>query len=189
MACLSTKEKAKLRKYNLSRVNDTKSGLLNIIGIMGFKQVEIQLVRASCCTHRIRTHVSVWRHDPETLSEFLFFFVTSSVHLCLFSAPVLQRQLIEKCWEVITGSVSCCLHCFPHLFLLGEFAIRPEKKAQPVTKKVKYVGMIAGGTGTCVKTHLWPLTPARCCWYFPSPAPLHFLLYFLTSLTALLFQG
>lgn len=29
----------------------------------------------------------------------------------------------------------------------GEFAIRPEKKAEPVTKKVKYVGMIAGGTG------------------------------------------
>lgn len=29
----------------------------------------------------------------------------------------------------------------------GEFAIRPEKKADPVTKKVKYVGMIAGGTG------------------------------------------
>ncbi|KFV06651.1 NADH-cytochrome b5 reductase 3, partial [Tauraco erythrolophus] len=28
-----------------------------------------------------------------------------------------------------------------------EFAIRPEKKAEPVTKKVKYVGMIAGGTG------------------------------------------
>ncbi|NXW23915.1 NB5R3 reductase, partial [Circaetus pectoralis] len=27
------------------------------------------------------------------------------------------------------------------------FAIRPEKKAEPVTKKVKYVGMIAGGTG------------------------------------------
>ncbi|NXV12716.1 NB5R3 reductase, partial [Cepphus grylle] len=29
----------------------------------------------------------------------------------------------------------------------SEFAIRPEKKAEPVTKKVKYVGMIAGGTG------------------------------------------
>ncbi|NXP14396.1 NB5R3 reductase, partial [Thinocorus orbignyianus] len=29
----------------------------------------------------------------------------------------------------------------------GEFAIRPEKKAEAVTKKVKYVGMIAGGTG------------------------------------------
>ncbi|NXO04054.1 NB5R3 reductase, partial [Rhinopomastus cyanomelas] len=29
----------------------------------------------------------------------------------------------------------------------GNFAIRPEKKAEPVTKKVKYVGMIAGGTG------------------------------------------
>ncbi|KFP83609.1 NADH-cytochrome b5 reductase 3, partial [Apaloderma vittatum] len=27
------------------------------------------------------------------------------------------------------------------------FDIRPEKKAEPVTKKVKYVGMIAGGTG------------------------------------------
>ncbi|NWU91930.1 NB5R3 reductase, partial [Upupa epops] len=29
----------------------------------------------------------------------------------------------------------------------ADFAIRPEKKAEPVTKKVKYVGMIAGGTG------------------------------------------
>ncbi|KAF1576831.1 NADH-cytochrome b5 reductase 3, partial [Eudyptes chrysocome] len=29
----------------------------------------------------------------------------------------------------------------------GKFAIRPEKKAEAVTKKVKYVGMIAGGTG------------------------------------------
>ncbi|NXI35205.1 NB5R3 reductase, partial [Galbula dea] len=29
----------------------------------------------------------------------------------------------------------------------GKFAIRPEKKAEPVTKAVKYVGMIAGGTG------------------------------------------
>ncbi|NWZ01987.1 NB5R3 reductase, partial [Loxia curvirostra] len=29
----------------------------------------------------------------------------------------------------------------------GKFAIRPEKKAEPVTKTVKYVGMIAGGTG------------------------------------------
>ncbi|NWI67919.1 NB5R3 reductase, partial [Todus mexicanus] len=29
----------------------------------------------------------------------------------------------------------------------GNFAVRPEKKAEPVTKKVKYVGMIAGGTG------------------------------------------
>ncbi|KAJ7418442.1 NADH-cytochrome b5 reductase 3 [Willisornis vidua] len=28
-----------------------------------------------------------------------------------------------------------------------EFDIRPEKKAEPVTKTVKYVGMIAGGTG------------------------------------------
>ncbi|NXR01004.1 NB5R3 reductase, partial [Sagittarius serpentarius] len=28
-----------------------------------------------------------------------------------------------------------------------DFAIRPEKKAEPVIKKVKYVGMIAGGTG------------------------------------------
>ncbi|NXL22059.1 NB5R3 reductase, partial [Setophaga kirtlandii] len=35
-----------------------------------------------------------------------------------------------------------------HLFLSsGKFAIRPEKKAEPVTKTVKYVGMIAGGTG------------------------------------------
>ncbi|KFP29893.1 NADH-cytochrome b5 reductase 3, partial [Colius striatus] len=32
-------------------------------------------------------------------------------------------------------------------FIQSEFAIRPEKKAEPVTKKVKYVGMIAGGTG------------------------------------------
>ncbi|NXU58124.1 NB5R3 reductase, partial [Turnix velox] len=30
---------------------------------------------------------------------------------------------------------------------LGKFAIRPEKKAEPVIKTVKYVGMIAGGTG------------------------------------------
>ncbi|NXD77884.1 NB5R3 reductase, partial [Halcyon senegalensis] len=29
----------------------------------------------------------------------------------------------------------------------GKFAIRPEKKAEPITKEVKYVGMIAGGTG------------------------------------------
>ncbi|KFO08224.1 NADH-cytochrome b5 reductase 3, partial [Balearica regulorum gibbericeps] len=29
----------------------------------------------------------------------------------------------------------------------SEFAIRPEKKAEAVTKKVKYVGLIAGGTG------------------------------------------
>ncbi|NXS10882.1 NB5R3 reductase, partial [Neodrepanis coruscans] len=29
----------------------------------------------------------------------------------------------------------------------GKFEIRPEKKAEPVTKTVKYVGMIAGGTG------------------------------------------
>uniref|UniRef100_A0A8C0FQ50 NADH-cytochrome b5 reductase n=1 Tax=Bubo bubo TaxID=30461 RepID=A0A8C0FQ50_BUBBB len=29
----------------------------------------------------------------------------------------------------------------------GKFAIRPEKKAEPLTKKVKYVGIIAGGTG------------------------------------------
>ncbi|XP_064022859.1 NADH-cytochrome b5 reductase 3 isoform X2 [Pogoniulus pusillus] len=29
----------------------------------------------------------------------------------------------------------------------GNFAIRPEKKAEPVIKKAKYVGMIAGGTG------------------------------------------
>ncbi|XP_053833185.1 NADH-cytochrome b5 reductase 3-like [Vidua macroura] len=29
----------------------------------------------------------------------------------------------------------------------GKFDIRPEKKAEPVTKTVKYVGMIAGGTG------------------------------------------
>ncbi|NXI50685.1 NB5R3 reductase, partial [Chloroceryle aenea] len=29
----------------------------------------------------------------------------------------------------------------------SKFSIRPEKKAEPVTKKVKYVGMIAGGTG------------------------------------------
>ncbi|KFV47727.1 NADH-cytochrome b5 reductase 3, partial [Tyto alba] len=29
----------------------------------------------------------------------------------------------------------------------GKFAIRPEKKAEPITKKVKYVGIIAGGTG------------------------------------------
>ncbi|XP_067161808.1 NADH-cytochrome b5 reductase 3 [Apteryx mantelli] len=29
----------------------------------------------------------------------------------------------------------------------GQFAIRPEKKAEPVLKNVKYVGMIAGGTG------------------------------------------
>ncbi|NXX65227.1 NB5R3 reductase, partial [Spizella passerina] len=29
----------------------------------------------------------------------------------------------------------------------GKFAIRPEKKAEPVTRTVKYVGMIAGGTG------------------------------------------
>ncbi|KFQ78540.1 NADH-cytochrome b5 reductase 3, partial [Phaethon lepturus] len=29
----------------------------------------------------------------------------------------------------------------------SNFAIRPEKKAEPVTKKAKYVGMIAGGTG------------------------------------------
>ncbi|KFP11055.1 NADH-cytochrome b5 reductase 3, partial [Egretta garzetta] len=29
----------------------------------------------------------------------------------------------------------------------SKFAIRPEKKAEPVTKEVKYVGMIAGGTG------------------------------------------
>ncbi|NXG83848.1 NB5R3 reductase, partial [Stercorarius parasiticus] len=46
--------------------------------------------------------------------------------------------------------VSCFLQCFPLLsFSLssGEFAIQPEKKAEPVTKKVKYVGMIAGGTG------------------------------------------
>lgn len=45
-----------------------------------------------------------------------------------------------------------------HLSLSGEFAIRPEKKADPVTKKVKYVGMIAGGTGmcVCVKIRLWP---------------------------------
>ncbi|NWQ82127.1 NB5R3 reductase, partial [Columbina picui] len=42
------------------------------------------------------------------------------------------------------------LLCFPSPSLSvfsGEFAIRPEKKAEPVTKKVKYVGMIAGGTG------------------------------------------
>lgn len=32
----------------------------------------------------------------------------------------------------------------------GKFAIRPEKKAEPVTKEVKYVGMIAGGTGTYI---------------------------------------
>lgn len=46
----------------------------------------------------------------------------------------------------------------PPLSLSGEFAIRPEKKADPVTKKVKYVGMIAGGTGmcVCVKIRLWP---------------------------------
>ncbi|NXH78463.1 NB5R3 reductase, partial [Hydrobates tethys] len=30
---------------------------------------------------------------------------------------------------------------------ISKFAIRPEKKAEPITKKVKYVGMIAGGTG------------------------------------------
>ncbi|NXM77993.1 NB5R3 reductase, partial [Serilophus lunatus] len=29
----------------------------------------------------------------------------------------------------------------------GKFDIRPEKKAEPITKTVKYVGMIAGGTG------------------------------------------
>ncbi|XP_041253087.1 NADH-cytochrome b5 reductase 3 isoform X2 [Onychostruthus taczanowskii] len=29
----------------------------------------------------------------------------------------------------------------------GKFDIRPEKKAEPVTKTVRYVGMIAGGTG------------------------------------------
>ncbi|NXS59449.1 NB5R3 reductase, partial [Brachypteracias leptosomus] len=32
-------------------------------------------------------------------------------------------------------------------FIQSKFSIRPEKKAEPVTKKVKYVGMIAGGTG------------------------------------------
>ncbi|NWI17715.1 NB5R3 reductase, partial [Crypturellus soui] len=32
-------------------------------------------------------------------------------------------------------------------FFSGQFAIRPEKKAEPVLRKVKYVGMIAGGTG------------------------------------------
>jgi len=30
---------------------------------------------------------------------------------------------------------------------LGEFAIRPDKKSPPVIRKVKKVGMIAGGTG------------------------------------------
>ncbi|XP_025050150.1 NADH-cytochrome b5 reductase 3 isoform X2 [Alligator sinensis] len=29
----------------------------------------------------------------------------------------------------------------------GKFAIRPDKKSEPVTRTVKYVGMIAGGTG------------------------------------------
>ncbi|NXF30914.1 NB5R3 reductase, partial [Nyctibius bracteatus] len=56
------------------------------------------------------------------------------------------------------GKADCEDAIYPeHRFLLssmfsislfsGEFAIRPEKKAEPVTKKVKYVGMIAGGTG------------------------------------------
>ncbi|NXA50773.1 NB5R3 reductase, partial [Nothocercus julius] len=35
----------------------------------------------------------------------------------------------------------------PLFFFSGQFAIRPEKKAEPVLRKVKYVGMIAGGTG------------------------------------------
>lgn len=40
-----------------------------------------------------------------------------------------------------------CFSVF-HLFLSsGKFDIRPEKKAEPITKTVKYVGMIAGGTG------------------------------------------
>ena len=32
-------------------------------------------------------------------------------------------------------------------FVTGEFAIRADKKTDPVTKKASKVGMIAGGTG------------------------------------------
>ncbi|NXE04571.1 NB5R3 reductase, partial [Lophotis ruficrista] len=45
---------------------------------------------------------------------------------------------LEPCFLFLQRSLS---------LFSGEFAIRPEKKAEPVTKKVKYVGMIAGGTG------------------------------------------
>ncbi|KAL0625472.1 NADH-cytochrome b5 reductase 3 [Plecturocebus cupreus] len=36
----------------------------------------------------------------------------------------------------------------PWLCVDGKFAIRPDKKSNPVIKTVKSVGMIAGGTGT-----------------------------------------
>lgn len=35
----------------------------------------------------------------------------------------------------------------PRLLSPGKFAIRPDKKSDPVIKTVKSVGMIAGGTG------------------------------------------
>lgn len=43
----------------------------------------------------------------------------------------------------------------PLLFSPGKFAIRPDKKSDPVIKTVKSVGMIAGGTGT------WTRSPSR----------------------------
>lgn len=42
----------------------------------------------------------------------------------------------------------------PRLLSPGKFAIRPDKKSDPVVKTVKSVGMIAGGTG------MWTWSPA-----------------------------
>lgn len=43
----------------------------------------------------------------------------------------------------------------PLLLSPGKFAIRPDKKSNPVIKTVKSVGMIAGGTG------VWSQSPSR----------------------------
>lgn len=50
-----------------------------------------------------------------------------------------------------------CLRAGPHPFSSppGKFAIRPDKKSNPVIKTAKSVGMIAGGTGT------WTRSPSR----------------------------
>ena len=45
----------------------------------------------------------------------------------------------------------CCCVCY-----LGNFAIRPDKKSSPVLRKVKKVGMIAGGTGMMIDYSLLP---------------------------------
>lgn len=47
---------------------------------------------------------------------------------------------------------------FSSLLSAGKFAIRPDKKSNPVIKTVKSVGMIAGGTG------LWSQSPLLSPW-------------------------